>query len=265
MPTTESGGVQLYYEVSGNPSGPFLLFANSLGSDLHMWDLLLPAFESRYRVLRFDMRGHGKSGVAREPFSIEDLGHDVLQLMDDVGTGRASLCGVSLGGLVALWLGVHAQDRVDRLILANTAARIGSRAMWEQRIEMVRNVGMPSLAAETISRWFTPAYRAGHPEEMERIRQMIAATNLDGYAACCGVLRDTDLHTEAVAVKAASLVIAGTRDPATPSADGRALHWIIPKSRYVELEASHLSAWERAKEFAGAALQHLDGVEAANG
>ncbi|MGA2536240.1 MAG: 3-oxoadipate enol-lactonase [Terracidiphilus sp.] len=257
MPTTDCVGASLHYEVSGNQRGGVLVLANSLGSNLHMWDKVLPAFESRYKVLRFDMRGHGESSVAQEPFGIEQLGHDVLRLLDEVGAKRASVCGLSLGGLVALWLGIHAPERVNRLILANTAARIGNREIWEQRIATARGAGMSCLAATMLDRWFTPGYREHHPEEMEQIRAMVAATDPDGYAACCVVLRDTDLRGQTENVRAASLVITGTHDPATPPGDGHALHAAIPNSRYVELDASHLSAWERAEEFADAVVQHL--------
>ena len=265
MPTIESGGVSLRYEVSGSERGPVLVLANSLGSNLYMWDRVLPTFESKYRVLRYDMRGHGESSVAPKPFTIEQLGCDVLRLLDEVEADRASVCGLSLGGLVALWLGIHAPDRMHRLILANTAARIGSREIWEQRIETSRNAGMSPLAKVTLERWFTPGYRAHHAEDMERISAMIAATDPDGYAACCAVLRDADLRGEVGAVEAASLVITGTHDPATPPGDGRALHVEIRNSGYVELDASHMSAWERAEEFAEAVVQHLAAGEDSNG
>ena len=265
MPTAESDGVPLHYEVSGNPRGPVLVLANSLGSNLHMWDKVLPAFESNCRVLRYDMRGHGESGVGLEPFTIEHLGQDVLRLLSEVEADRASVCGLSLGGLVALWLGIHAPDRVSRLILANTAARIGSREMWEQRIAMAQSEGMDSLAAIMPERWFTAGYRAQHPEEMKRIREMISATDPAGYTACCVVLRDTDLRREMGMVRAASLMITGAHDPATPPSDGRALHEAIHNSSYVELDASHLSAWERPEEFAGAVLQHLSAGEEIDG
>lgn len=265
MPTTESDGVSLRYEVSGDDRGPVLVLANSLGSDLRMWGKVLPAFEKRHRVLRFDMRGQGKSGVTPEPLTIEQLGRDVLRLIDELEAERASVCGLSLGGLVALWLGIHAPERVHRLIFANTASRIGSREMWEQRIETVRNTKMSQVAAAAVERWFTPAYRAAHPEEMEQVREMIAVTHPEGYAACCAVLRDTDLRSEVGIVEAASLVISGTHDPATPPADGRALRAGIKNSRYVELDASHLSAWECADEFAAAVLQHLAAGEEMNG
>ncbi len=265
MPTVESDGVRLHYEMSGNPRGPVLVLANSLGSNLHMWDKALPAFESNCRVLRYDMRGHGESGVATEPFTIDELGRDVLRLLDEVNADRASVCGLSLGGMVALWLGIHAPERVNRLIFANTAARIGSVAMWEQRIAMARTEGMGPLAAMMPGRWFTAAYRTQHPEEMESIRRMVCGTDPSGYASCCTVLRDTDLRGETGAVRAASLVITGTHDPATPPGDGRELHAALRNSSYIELDASHLSAWERAEEFGGAVLQHLSAGEEIDG
>jgi len=265
MPTVESDGVRLHYEVSGDPEKAVLVLVNSLGSTLNMWDKVMPAFENQYRVLRFDMRGHGQSDVATKPFTIEQLGRDVLRLMDEAGSDRASVCGLSLGGVVALWLGIHTPKRVRRLILANTAARIGCHEIWEQRIATVRDSGMPPLAELMPQRWFTPAYRAHHPDEMERVREMVLAANPGGYAACCAVLRDTDLRDEVGSVNTPSQVITGTHDPATPPGDGRALHAAIPNSSYVELDASHLSAWERANEFAEAVMKHLSAGEDEDG
>jgi 3-oxoadipate enol-lactonase len=232
---------------------------------MHMWDKVLPSLEKENRVLRFDMRGHGRSPVVRELFTIEDLGRDVLLLLDEVQVQRASVCGLSLGGVVTLWLGVHAPERVDRLIFANTAARIGNRVMWEQRMEAVRSEGMGSVAAATLGRWFTQAFRSQHPDELETFRAMIAATDPAGYAACCAVLRDADLSCDAKNVAAPSLVITGRHDPATPSEDGRALNATLRNSKYLELDASHLSAWERADEFAAAVVQHLAAGEKTNG
>jgi 3-oxoadipate enol-lactonase len=265
MPTAESGGVKLHYELSGDPGRSVLVLANSVGSTLHMWDKVLPAFEGKYRVLRFDTRGHGKSGVSPEPFTIDQLGRDVLRLLDEVGADRASVCGLSLGGLVALWLGIHAPERMHRLIFANTAARIGTVEMWDQRIATVHDTGMSALAAATLGRWFTPTYREHHPEEVEQIRQMVAATDPRGYLACCAALRDADLRAQVGAIEAPSLVISATYDPATPPSDGRAIHEGLRKSRYVELNCSHLSAWELPDEFAAAVLQHLAAGEDTDG
>ncbi|MGB6191500.1 MAG: 3-oxoadipate enol-lactonase [Terracidiphilus sp.] len=265
MPTVESNGARLHYEVSGGTDAPNLVLLNSLGSNLQMWDRVLPEFEEKFRVLRSDMRGHGRSEVAAEAFTIEQLGRDVLKLMDEVKAEKASICGVSLGGLAGLWLGIYAPDRVERLILANTAAKIGTKEIWEQRIEAVKANGMAALAAATLERWYTPVYRQEHPEEMEKIRRMIAATDPQGYAACCAVLRDADLRAEAAGVRAVTLVIAGAHDPATPPADGRALHTAIEHSRYVEFDASHMSAWECAADFAGAVVEHLTAMEVTHG
>lgn len=265
MPTAESDGVHLHYEISGCGGAPILVLVNSLGSNLNMWNKVLPAFENRFHVLRADLRGHGKSDVAGDAFTIEQLGRDVLRLMDEMGAEKASICGVSLGGLIGLWIGIHVPDRLNRLILANTAARIGSREMWEQRIETVKTVGMEALSTATPERWFTLAYRNNHPSEMERIRGMIATTDPQGYAACCTVLQETDLRTDAARVKAPSLIITGTHDPATPPANGRMLHTAIQHSSYVELNASHMSAWECGDEFARAVVEHLTATEVMHG
>lgn len=249
MPTAETHDVRLQYKLSGDHKGPLLVLANSLGSSMRMWDRVLPALEKRNRILRFDMRGHGQNPIVRKSFTIADLGRDVLVLLDEVRVERASVCGLSLGGIVALWFGIHEPERIDRLILANTAPRIGNCVLWEQRIEAVRRDGMSALAESTLGRWFTPAFRARHLDEMETIRAMIAATDPDGYSACCAVLRDVDLSHDSGKVTAPTLVIAATHDPATPPEDGRALHASLRSSQYIELNASHLSAWESADEF----------------
>ncbi len=257
MPTLETGDVRLHYERRGAVNGPVLVLANSLGSNLHMWDKVLPSLERNLQILRYDTRGHGKSGVPPPPYSIEQLGSDLLLLMDHLSIDRAHLCGLSLGGLVSMWLGIYSPERFERLIFANTAARIGTRDGWEQRIAMVQSSGMDGLALQTVERWITPAYREQHPAEMETIRQMLAATNPTGYCGCCAALRDTDLRGEISAIEAPCMVITGTHDPATPPSDGRAIHSALRDSSFVEFDSAHLSAWEKAEEFAGAVLAFL--------
>ena len=250
MPELEYAGIRTYYELSGKEGDDVLMLGNSLGSNLHMWDKVLPCFEHNYRVFRFDMRGHGRSSIPPEPWSLENLGHDVLHLLDSLGIGRVVFCGLSLGGMVAMWLGIHAPQRVRRLVLANTGARIGTREMWDERIAMAKRSGMAPLAEIALTRWFTDVYRKQHADEMEIMRRMIAVTDPAGYAACCGVLRDADLRSEIPDISSPCLVIAGSHDPATPPSDGKAIHRVLRNSRYVELEASHLSAWEGAENFA---------------
>jgi 3-oxoadipate enol-lactonase len=193
------------------------------------------------------------------------LGGDVLFLLDHLGADRANFCGLSLGGVTGQWLGVHSPERFPRLVLANTAARIGTVEMWDQRIAAAKGPGMEALAPAVLDRWFTQAYRERHPEEMAFVRGMIASTDPRGYIACCEVLRDADLRAEAASIQTPCLVITGTHDPATPASDGRALAQALRNSRSVELDSSHMSAWERPEEFADAVLAFLETEERANG
>lgn len=265
MPKVEIGEVRLYYELSGTVKGDILIFSNSLGSNLHMWDKVLPRLEKSYRVLRYDMRGHGESTAPPGPYNIAQLGRDALHLIDHLGLDCVHICGLSLGGMVAMWLGTHVPHRVGRLILANSGARIGTPQMWDERIAAVQNSGMAPLALIGLQRWFTPGYRDRHPEEMETVSGMIANTDPQGYVACCGVLRDTDLRNDIRSIEAPCLVITGTHDPATPPSNGLALYAALRNSSYVELDASHLSAWERAEEFADAVLAFLRAQEHSDG
>ena len=265
MPTAELSGVHLYYEWSGNPAGPALVLVNSLGSNLHMWDMVLPLLEKDHRVLRYDVRGHGMSAVPPPPYTLEQLGRDLIGLLDTFEIPRIRLCGLSLGGVVGMWMGIHAPDRVERLILANTGARIGDGEMWDTRVAFVRSQGMAALAEMTLGRWFTEKYRQEHPAEMDRVRAMVADTPTDGYLGCCVVLRESDLKSELGGISAPCLIIGGTHDPATPPAYGLYLRDALRNSTYVELDASHLSAWERPDEFAGAVLAFLTRRRSADG
>jgi 3-oxoadipate enol-lactonase len=230
-----------------------------------MWDRVLPRLEEHYRVLRYDTRGHGASSVPAPPYTLDQLGHDVLLLLDQLEAGRVHFCGLSLGGVVGQWLAIHAPERIARLILANTAAQIGAQQLWEQRIATVQKEGMNVLADATLPRWFTAAYREQHSDEMAFLRRMIASTDPIGYTACCAVLRDSDLTGAIASIEAPCLVIAGTHDPATPPSDGQALAAAVSGAQYVELDASHMSAWEQADGFADAALSFLCAGECTHG
>ncbi len=265
MPEIENAGVRLYYERSGQEHGETLVLGNSLGSSLHMWDKVLPWFQERFRVVRLDTRGHGRSSVPQGPYNIEQLAKDVLLVLDSLGVERVNFCGLSLGGMVAMWLGIHAPQRLRRLVLANTGMRIGTPEMWDERIAMVKKSGMAALAEATPTRWFTDGYRAQHSDEMGMIRRMIAGTDPQGYVGCCSVLRDTDLRAGITGIQVPCLVIAGTHDPATPPSDGQAIHRCLNDSQYVELETSHLSAWERADEFGSRVVGFLQSGEVGNG
>lgn len=265
MPTIENSELRTYYKWSGQDSGEVLLLGNSLGSNLHMWDKVLTQLGKSYRVLRYDTRGHGGSSVPPGPYTIDQLGRDVLFLLDSLGMERVNYCGLSLGGMVGMWLGLHAPHRVRRLVLANTAARIGTREMWNERIDNIEKYFMAPVARATPARWFTASYRENHADEMETIREMVAATSPAGYSGCCAVLRDTDLRNDLAAIETPCLVITGADDPATPAADGRALCTHLRNAKYAELNCSHFSAWERADDFAREVLAFLEDGEPCHG
>ena len=250
-------GCQLAFTLSGDQAAPPLVLSNSLGTDRGLWADQVDRVSRQFRVLAYDTRGHGASAAPAGDYTIERLGRDVLSLMDAAGMARAHVAGVSIGGLTALWLGVYAPDRVSRLVLANTAARIGTLESWADRMRMVGTGGMAALAELTMERWFTAAFRAARPETVDRIRATFLSTPVTGYLGCCAALRDADLRADAVRVRAPSLVVTGTHDPATPPDEGAWLARAIPGAKLVELDAAHLSNIERAEAFTEALLRFL--------
>jgi len=249
MAFIEVDGARIQYRFDGPAEAPVLVLANSLGTDLSMWEVQLPSFAQSFRVLRYDSRGHGQSAVTPGPYTIERLAGDVIGLLDGLEIRRAHVCGLSLGGMIGMWLGAHAPERVERLALCNTAAYIGPPELWNTRIDAVRQGGMQAIAAAVIERWFTPSFREHSPEAVERVRQTLLAAPPDGYIACCAAVRDMDQRDTVSLIRAPTLVIAGSQDMATPPTDGRFLSERIQGAQYVELEAAHLSNIEAADRF----------------
>lgn len=245
--------------IPGPPGTVPLVLSNSLGTDHSLWDFQLAAFGRERAVWRYDTRGHGGSDKPRGDYSIERLGKDLVTVIDATGVGRVDLCGVSIGGMTALWVALHAPDRVRRVVLANTAARIGDAAMWTARITTVRTEGLAALADATMTRWFTPEFRAARPEVVARFHSTIARSDPDGYAGCCAALRDADLRALAPQVACPTLVVTGRHDPATPPAQGEWLAGQIAVARLAELDAAHLANVERADDFNEAVLNFTIG------
>jgi 3-oxoadipate enol-lactonase len=254
---TTDDGCRLAYDVSGSGDAGSLVLSNSLGSDRSLWDGQLDRLARTHRVLRYDTRGHGASDAPAGDYTIERLGSDVVSLMDHVGMARAHVAGISLGGVTALWLGVYAPARVDRLVLANTGARIGTEQSWAERRRLVESGGMAAIADITMERWFTAAFRRRQPEVVASIRSTLLSVSVAGYLGCCAALRDADLRHDAETVRARALVVVGTHDPATPPADGVFLTRAIAGSTLVELDAAHLSNIECAEAFTGAMCAFL--------
>jgi 3-oxoadipate enol-lactonase len=257
MPFLEANGGRFHYQLDGPTGAPVLMLANSLGTDMQMWEPQLPAFAKRFRVLRHDTRGHGDSAVRSDPCTIERLAHDVLALLDALGIASTHFCGLSMGGMIGQWLGVNAPQRLHRLVLCNTSARIAPRALWDARIAAVRKGGMTAIADAVIERWFTPEFRERAPEAVEPVRRTLLATSAEGYAACCAAVRDMDQRATIAGIRTATLVIAGCADAATPPSDGRYLAEQIPGAHYVELNAAHLSNIEAAERFTQTVVDYL--------
>jgi 3-oxoadipate enol-lactonase len=257
MPFAESNGARLNYRLDGAADAPVLVLSNSLGTNLCMWDPQIPALAAKFRVLRYDTRGHGQSSVTPGPYSMSQLGRDVVGLLDAVGIERAHFCGLSMGGVIGMWLGVYAADRINRLVLCNTAAKIGVAESWNTRIEMVRTKGMGPVAETQAQRWFTPAFVAKAPDVVAATRQMIENTPAEGYAANCGAIRDMDQRETISRIRARTLVVGGLHDPVISAADLRYLADTIPGAKLVELDASHLSNVEAPVEFTKALLNFL--------
>jgi len=261
VPTLDIAGDKFNYRVDGPPDAPVLVLSNSLGTSLSMWDAQMPALAVRFRVLRYDTRGHGASTVTPGPYTIGELGRDVLMLLDALKIHRAHFCGLSMGGMIGMWLGAHAPDRIGRLVLANSAPKIGTPEMWNQRIDNVRMGGMEAIVDTLLERWFTAGFRARAPEPVARICAMLTAMPADGYMACCAAVRDMDQRDAIAGIRHPTLVIAGTHDTVTPPAEERATAERIRGARYVELDAAHLSNVEAADRFTAEVVGFLGGSE----
>jgi len=265
MPFIEFNGARihcLFDDASAPRHAPILVFSNSLGTNFSMWDPQIPALATRFRILRYDTRGHGQSSVTPGPYSITQLGRDVVGLLDAFEIERAHFCGLSMGGAIGMWLGICAADRIHRLVLCDTAAKIGTTDVWNIRIEIVRKGGMAAVVDGVTQRWFSPSFISSAPGQVERTRQMILSTPPEGYVANCAAIRDMD-HRESIArIKAPTLVIAGAKDSVTTPADARFLVERIPGARYAELDAAHLSNIEAPANFTESLLRFLNEPEA---
>jgi 3-oxoadipate enol-lactonase len=249
MPIIKSGKARIHYELEGQSGSSVLVFSNSLGTNYSMWDPQAREFRRKLRVLRYDTRGCGQSSLTPGPYSIEQLAKDVLALLDALDFDRVHFCGLSMGGMIGMWLGVSAPERLNKLVLCNTAARIGTPDTWNARIDTVQKSGMKSIAPAVVERWFSPAFHQNAPATISSTQKMIEESNPDGYSACCAAVRDFDFREQVSRIRVPALVVAGALDPATPPADGRFLAHQIPGARYVELNAAHLSNIEDQDRF----------------
>jgi 3-oxoadipate enol-lactonase len=247
--------VTLHYRLDGPHGAPPLMLCNSLGTTLEMWDPQVEALTTRFRLVRYDRRGHGRSPAPPGPYSIEDLGRDALDLLDDLGIERASFCGLSIGGMVGMWLASEAPERIDRLVLCSTAPTLPPREQWLDRAATVRADGVSAIADAALDRWFTPLA----PESLrESFRAMLVGTPAEGYAGCCEALADLDLRDRLAAIGAATLVVTGEGDPVAPPETGEQLAASISGARHVTVAgARHITNAEQPSTFTQHVLAHL--------
>jgi 3-oxoadipate enol-lactonase len=249
VPFVETKDVRMHYALDGPAGAPVLVLSNALGTNLSLWDPQFPTFAQHFRVLRYDSRGHGQTSATQGEYSAEMLGRDVLLLLDALNLERVNFCGVSIGGMTGMWLGVNAPQRLQNLVLCNTAPKIGKLETWNERITAVRAGGTKAVARQVVERWFTPEFHANHPDEVTKTQQMIESTGIDGYTGSCAAVRDFDFWENVGMIRAHSLVIAGRHDASVPLSDAQRMAKQIPVARYLELAAAHISNVEAASRF----------------
>jgi 3-oxoadipate enol-lactonase len=251
--------VELHHQLGGVSGAPAVLLGGSLGTTLAMWQPQLAALGERFAVACYDHRGHGGSPVLAGPYTIDELGADVLGLLDRLALERVSYCGLSLGGMVGMWLAINAPARIERLVLIGTSAHLPPAEGWTQRAATVRDAGSPEAVADAvITRWFTEPFRREHPDVVAHHRAMIAGTSAEGYAGCCEAIAAMDLRSGLARISAPTLVIGAEQDPATPPEHARTIAAGISAARLEILDrGAHLSSVERATDVTRLIVDHL--------
>lgn len=257
MPFANLPDAQIYYEWAGPEEMPLVVLSNSLGTTLRMWDPQVEDFTKHFRLLRYDTRGHGLSSATPGPYKIEQLGWDVVRLLNELQVDRVYFCGLSMGGMIGMYLAANLPKRFLKFVLCSTAAKIGTPESWNARIQTVKSDGMKAVAGSVIERWLTIGFRSSHAHETQAVQSMLEAANPQGYIANCAAVRDADLRESLAGIPVPCLVISGTHDLSTPPADGKALAQSIPGAKYAEVSAAHLSNLEARNDFNRQVLQFL--------
>ena len=256
MPFLTRDGARLWWRSDGDVTKPALLLANSLGTDLTLWDPILPQLIERFHVIRYDMRGHGASDATPGDYTIEMLGRDAVAVADAAGVARFSFAGISIGGMIGQWIGANAGERLGKLVLSNTSPKLPAD-IWAARIDAVKKGGTASIADAVLGRWFTDAFRSKNPPRLSSARTMLSSTDSGGYIGCCAAIRDMDQTAASARIRVATLVIVGSHDLATPKAHGEALAAAIAGAQLVELPVAHIPVIEAPGAFANAILGFL--------
>ena len=257
MPVINSDGCPIYVEVEGPEHAPVLMLSNSLGTTLAMWNEQVAPFTQHFRLVRYDRRGHGKSGVPKGPYTMDQLGRDVLAVLDGLAIKKIYWCGLSMGGMVGQWLGANAPERIERMVITNTSSFFPDKNGWNERLKLVEEKGVAAFAATNMTRWFTKGFLERAPQQVARIQEMFAATPLEGYLACGAAVRDMDHRSLLPKIRTPTLVIAGKQDGATPPEANEYIAKNIPGAKFALLDAAHLSNVEQQQGYTDAVLGFL--------
>lgn len=249
MSVFQSADAQIHYETFGDPNAPALVFSNSLGTNYGMWQQQFNYFKQRFYVICYDTRGHGSSSTPSGPYSLQQLGEDVIRLLDHLKIEKASFCGISMGGITGQWLAIHYPERFSHVVIANTAAKIGQEQAWLDRAQLVRKQGLGPIATTAASRWFTDPFIQSHPAIVNNLCNDLSAGSADGYANCCEALAKADVRDQLKDIHLPVLIIAGTQDPVTTVADGQFMQQQIADAQLVQINASHISNIEQVDAF----------------
>jgi 3-oxoadipate enol-lactonase len=259
MPLIDSNDCPIHVEVEGRDDAPVLMLSSSLGTTKHMWDPQMSAFTAKYRVVRYDRRGHGRSGIPEGPYDMEMLARDAIAVMDGLKLDKVNWLGLSMGGMEGMWLGANAPDRIEKLILSNTSTYYADKGPWDARIATVTKAGsVAAIADMVINVWLTRPFQEAQPDVAARLKEMMIATAPEGYVACCAAVRDMD-HREIIRnIKAPTLIIAGAKDPATNVAAAEFIRERIAGSKLVVLDAAHIANVEQPQAYAKEVLSFLN-------
>lgn len=246
MEFVQANGINIHYRIDGPAEAPVIVLSNSIGTDLTIWDRVAESLKSRFRVLRYDSRGHGKSEVPSGSYTIATLGADVLAMLDQLDIGSVHFCGLSLGGMVGMWIATNYPHRIASLVLCNTAACVPPPESWDARANMVREGGMQALKPAVLERWLSREFRARDPQAVERLLDMVVASPAEGYIGSCAAIRDMDQRQTIQAITAPVLVVAGSKDIATTPEALRFIEAnVAGEVTYAELDSGHMSNVEQ--------------------
>ena len=248
--------MRVHHRIDG--AGPPLMLVNSLGAALDLWEPQVAPLAARFRLVRYDQRGHGGTPAPQGPYTIAVLAGDAIELLDRLGLERVSVCGLSIGGAVATWIAANAPERVDRLVIASAGTRFGTPEMWRERAAAVRAGGTEVVVDAVVDRWFTPAFAAAKPDVVAGFRASFCAVHREGYAGCCEALEEWDASAHLGRIRAPTLVLSGSEDSVAPPENGRAMADAIAGARFTVIEdAAHLASAGQPAAFTRAVLDHL--------